>query len=34
MTSWFEMARNFVMFANSTGQYDDLLAYMRERRLL
>jgi ATP-dependent 26S proteasome regulatory subunit len=33
-TSWFEMARNFVMFANTTGQYDDLLAYMRDRRLL
>jgi SpoVK/Ycf46/Vps4 family AAA+-type ATPase len=33
-TSWFEMARNFVMFANSGGQYDDLLDYMKQRRLL
>ncbi|HET6818347.1 MAG TPA: ATP-binding protein [Mycobacteriales bacterium] len=31
---WFETARNFVMFANESGTYDDLLAYMRSRRLM
>jgi AAA+ superfamily predicted ATPase len=31
---WFETARNFVLFANEGGLYDDLLDYMRERRLL
>jgi AAA+ superfamily predicted ATPase len=31
---WFETARNFALFANQGGLYDDLLAYMRERRLL
>jgi SpoVK/Ycf46/Vps4 family AAA+-type ATPase len=32
--SWFEAARNFVTFANTSGEYDDLLAYMRKNRLL
>ncbi|MDQ6743183.1 MAG: ATP-binding protein [Candidatus Dormibacteraeota bacterium] len=32
--SWFDTARNFVLFANEAGLYDDLLSYMRERRLL
>jgi len=32
--AWFETARNFVLFANSGGMYDDLQAYMRARRLL
>ena len=31
---WFETAKNYVMFANEGGVYDDLLAYMRRRRLL
>jgi SpoVK/Ycf46/Vps4 family AAA+-type ATPase len=31
--AWFEAARSFVMFANQAGEYDDLLAYMREKRL-
>jgi SpoVK/Ycf46/Vps4 family AAA+-type ATPase len=31
---WFDTARNFVMFANESGTYDDLLAYMRSRRLM
>jgi hypothetical protein len=31
---WFETARNFVLFANQGGLYDDLLTYMREHRLL
>jgi SpoVK/Ycf46/Vps4 family AAA+-type ATPase len=32
--SWFETARNFAMFANDAGTYDDLLAYMRRNRLV
>jgi SpoVK/Ycf46/Vps4 family AAA+-type ATPase len=32
--AWFETARNFVLFANSGGMYDELQAYMRARRLL
>lgn len=31
---WFEMARNVAQFANDGGAYDDLLAYLRKRRLL
>jgi AAA+ superfamily predicted ATPase len=31
---WFETARNFVLFANNGGMYDDLQAYMRARKLL
>lgn len=33
-TTWFETARNFAMFANQGGMYDDLLEYMRTRNLL
>src|SRR5262249_33100442 len=29
---WFETARNFAMFANEGGTYDDLLAYMRRHK--
>jgi len=32
--TWFETARNFAMFANDAGTYDDLMAYMRLHRLL
>ena len=32
--SWFESARNVVIFANQTGMYDELSAYMRARKLL
>jgi AAA+ superfamily predicted ATPase len=32
--AWFETARNFVLFANNGGMYDDLQAYMRARKLL
>lgn len=28
--SWFDTARNYASFANQNGEYDDLLAYMRE----
>ncbi len=31
--SWFETARNFAMFANESGSYDDLLEYIREHNL-
>ena len=30
---WFDMARNYAMFANEGGLYDDLLAYMRAHGL-
>jgi AAA+ superfamily predicted ATPase len=32
--AWFDMARNFVLFANDGGTYDELQAYMRARKLL
>lgn len=31
---WFETARNYVLFSNEAGTYDDLLAYMREHRMV
>jgi len=31
---WFETARNFVLFANQSGAYDDLMAYMKTKKLL
>jgi len=31
---WFETARNFVLFANESGAYDDLMAYMKAKKLL
>ncbi len=31
---WFDTARNFVLFANDGGAYDELQAYMRARKLL
>ncbi len=30
---WFEVAKNYAMFANEDGTYDDLLSYMRKNRL-
>ena len=30
---WFDVAKNYALFANDGGTYDDLLAYMRARRL-
>jgi AAA+ superfamily predicted ATPase len=30
---WFVQARNFAMFANESGVYDDLLAYMKRNKL-
>ncbi|MEJ3746847.1 ATP-binding protein [Actinomycetes bacterium KLBMP 9797] len=31
---WFAAARNVAMFANDGGTYDDLLAYLKKRRML
>ena len=31
---WFDTARNYALFANEGGVYDDLLAYLRNQRLL
>jgi SpoVK/Ycf46/Vps4 family AAA+-type ATPase len=30
---WFEVAKNYAMFSNEGGTYDELLAYMRRNRL-
>jgi len=32
--SWFATARNYVMFANEGGVFDELAAYMKSARLL
>jgi transcriptional regulator with XRE-family HTH domain len=32
--AWFDSARNYAQFANESGVYDDLVAYMRIRKLL
>jgi SpoVK/Ycf46/Vps4 family AAA+-type ATPase len=32
--SWFEIARNVAQFANEGGAYDDLLAYLKSRRMV
>ena len=32
--SWFEAARNYAVFANESGLYDDLLVYLKANRLL
>ncbi len=31
---WLEIARNVAQFANDSGTYDDLLAYLKKRRLV
>jgi SpoVK/Ycf46/Vps4 family AAA+-type ATPase len=33
-TAWFEPARNVALFANEGGAYDDLLAYLRQRKMV
>lgn len=30
---WFDVAKNYALFANSDGTYDDLLGYMRHHRM-
>jgi SpoVK/Ycf46/Vps4 family AAA+-type ATPase len=32
--AWFDTARNYVLFSNEGGAYDDLLAYMRDNRMV
>jgi SpoVK/Ycf46/Vps4 family AAA+-type ATPase len=32
--SWLELARNVAQFANDDGTYDDLVAYLRQRRVV
>lgn len=32
-TAWLEDARNVVLFANQGGRFDDLLAYLKQRRM-
>ncbi|MGI5270237.1 hypothetical protein ACQEUU_13875 [Nonomuraea sp. CA-218870] len=31
---WFDAAKSVVMFANEGGAYDDLLAYLKQQRML
>jgi hypothetical protein len=31
---WFETARNFALFSNQGGVYDDLIRYMKDAKLL
>jgi SpoVK/Ycf46/Vps4 family AAA+-type ATPase len=31
---WLETARNVAMFANEGGQYDELLRYLKKRRMV
>jgi SpoVK/Ycf46/Vps4 family AAA+-type ATPase len=32
--AWFETAKNYAMFANEAGQYDDLLEYLKAKRMM
>ena len=32
--AWFETAKNYAMFANDAGQYDDLLEYLKAKRMM
>jgi len=32
--AWFATARSVAMFGNSGGEYDDLAAYLKKRKLL
>jgi len=34
MGAWFDSARNVALFANEGGSYDDLAAYLKQRKLL
>jgi hypothetical protein len=31
--AWFATARNVAMFANESGAYDDLAAYLKKRKI-
>jgi SpoVK/Ycf46/Vps4 family AAA+-type ATPase len=32
--AWFEVAHNYALYANEGGEYDELLAYIRQKKLL
>ena len=32
--AWFDMARNYALYANEGGEYDELASHLRQRRLL
>jgi SpoVK/Ycf46/Vps4 family AAA+-type ATPase len=32
--AWFETAKNYAMFANDAGGYDDLLEYLKAKRMM
>jgi SpoVK/Ycf46/Vps4 family AAA+-type ATPase len=32
--AWLEMAKNFALFSNDSGTYDDLISYLKMRRLI
>ena len=32
-SAWFETARNYAMFANSSGEFNDLVEYMKAHRI-
>jgi len=32
--AWFAIARNVAMFGNESGEYDDLAAYLKKRKVL
>ncbi|HUA42123.1 MAG TPA: tetratricopeptide repeat protein [Streptosporangiaceae bacterium] len=34
LAAWFDSARNVALFANEGGSYDDLAAYLKERKML
>jgi SpoVK/Ycf46/Vps4 family AAA+-type ATPase len=33
MRPWFETAKNYAIYSNESGQYDDLLAYVKSKRI-
>jgi hypothetical protein len=32
--AWLSLARNVAMFANESGEYDDLVVYLKKQRLV
>jgi len=32
--AWFDTARNFALFANEGGLYDDLVDYLKKQRII
>ena len=33
IATWFETARNYAMFANASGEFNDLAEYMQQHRI-